>query len=129
MVLDQQERNDISFSYLFIFSLAPCWLFGSQSKFENDLCNFFGLPEGHAVVVSSGSSALFLALWALKGKGKRVGFPVYSCAALRNAAGMLGSKKVFLDCAKENPNIAYKEAEKKGIDILIAPSMYGIPVE
>ncbi|MDB3897581.1 DegT/DnrJ/EryC1/StrS aminotransferase family protein [Candidatus Pelagibacter sp.] len=98
-------------------------------KFENDLCNFFGLPEGHAVVVSSGSSALFLALWALKGKGKRVGFPVYSCAALRNAAGMLGSKKVFLDCAKENPNIDYKEAEKKGIDILIAPSMYGIPVE
>ena len=82
-------------------------------KFENDLCNFFGLPEGHAVVVSSGSSALFLALWALKGKGKRVGFPVYSCAALRNAAGMLGSKKVFLDCAKENPNIDYKEAEKK----------------
>jgi perosamine synthetase len=98
-------------------------------KFENDLCNFFGLPEGHAVVVSSGSSALFLALWALKGKGKRVGFPVYSCAALRNAVGMLGSEKVFLDCAKDSPNINFNEAEKKRIDILMAPSMYGIPVE
>lgn len=98
-------------------------------KFENDLCNFFGLPEGHVVVVSSGSSALFLALRALKGKGKRVGFPVYSCAALRNAVGMLGGKEVFLDCAKDSPNINFNEVEKKGIDILMAPSMFGIPVE
>tara|TARA_B100000989_G_scaffold50276_1_gene33238 strand:+ start:15506 stop:16525 length:1020 start_codon:yes stop_codon:yes gene_type:complete len=98
-------------------------------NFENDLCNFFGLPEGHAVVVSSGSSALFLALWALKGKGKKVGFPVYSCAALRNAVGMLGSEEVFLDCAEDSPNINFNEAEKKGIDILMAPSMFGIPIE
>lgn len=33
--------------------------------FENDLCRFFDLPNGHAVVVSSGSAALYLALWAL----------------------------------------------------------------
>ena len=87
-------------------------------KFENDLCNFFGLPEGHAVVVSSGSSALFLALWALKGKGKRVGFPVYSCAALRNAAGMLGSKKVFLDCDKDSANLNIENISQKDIEIL-----------
>ena len=31
-------------------------------KFENEFCGFLGLPEGHAVAVSSGSSALFLAM-------------------------------------------------------------------
>ena len=27
-------------------------------SFENELCNYFDLPEGHALAVSSGSSAL-----------------------------------------------------------------------
>ena len=88
------------------------------SKFETDLCNFFKLPKGHAVVVSSGSAALFLALWSLNGKNKRVGFPVYSCAALRNAAGMLGSKKVFLDCDKDSANLNIENISQKDIEIL-----------
>jgi perosamine synthetase len=99
------------------------------SGFESDLCDFFGLPHGHAVVVSSGSSALYLALWSLNGKDKRVGVPVYSCASLRNAAGMLGAKTVFLDCDNESPNLNIKHAEQKNIEILMAPSMFGIPIE
>ena len=56
--------------------------------FENKLCRFLNIPDGHAVAVSSGSAALYLALWALDGKNKRIGLPVYSCAALRNAVGI-----------------------------------------
>ncbi|MBF0282753.1 MAG: DegT/DnrJ/EryC1/StrS aminotransferase family protein [Zetaproteobacteria bacterium] len=96
--------------------------------FENDLCRFFGLPDGHALAVSSGSAALYLALWTLEGKGARVGVPVYSCAALRNAVGMVGGKSVYLDCAADSPNVNLTPVARQEIDILIAPSMFGIPV-
>jgi perosamine synthetase len=96
--------------------------------FENELCRFFGLPDGHALLVSSGSSALYLALWALDGHGKKVGIPVYSCAALRNAVGLIGGNNVFLDCAKDMPNVDIAKASRSEIDILIAPSVFGIPV-
>jgi perosamine synthetase len=96
--------------------------------FENELCQFFGLPSGHAVVVSSGSAGLFLALWALDGKNKQIGLPVYACAALRNAVGLVGGQCIYLDCEKGSPNIDVAAIEKSTVDILIAPSMFGIPV-
>lgn len=96
--------------------------------FEKDLCNFFGLPEGHAAVVSSGSAALYLALWALNGKNKRIAVPVYSCSSLRNAVGLIGGKSIFIDCADGSPNLNFNQVKKKNPDILIAPSMYGIPI-
>ena len=103
---------------------------GSEvSGFESDLCNFFNLPQGHAVVVSSGSSALYLALWSLNGRSKRVGVPVYSCASLRNATGLIGAKNVFLDCDKDSPNLNIENINQKDIEILMAPSMFGIPIE
>jgi perosamine synthetase len=34
------------------------------ASFENELCQFFDLPKGHAVAESSGTAALYLALWA-----------------------------------------------------------------
>lgn len=96
--------------------------------YEKELCKFFKLPEGHAVVVSSGSAALYLALWALNGHGAKVGMPVYSCAALRNAASLVGGKNVYFDCAQRGPNLDLDRVSLSNIDILIAPSMYGIPV-
>ena len=53
--------------------------------FENEFCAFLGLPDGHAVTVSSGTAALFLALWALDAAGCGVGCRVYGCSALTNA--------------------------------------------
>ena len=97
--------------------------------FENELCRFLNIPDGHAVAVSSGSAALYLALWALDGKNKRIGLPVYSCAALRNAVGMAEGIPVYLDCREGSPNVNIDDAGKAGIDILIAPSMFGIPVD
>lgn len=96
--------------------------------FENELCRFLNIPDGHAVAVSSGSAALYLALWALEGKKKRIALPVYSCAALRNAVGLVDATPVYLDSGEESPNINTDDAGKAGIDILIAPSMFGIPV-
>ena len=39
-------------------------------RFENEFCDFLGLPQQHAVALSSGTSALFMALWSLKAKKK-----------------------------------------------------------
>ncbi len=97
--------------------------------FENELCQFLNLPVGHAVAVSSGSAALYLALWVLTGKDKRIGLPVYACAALRNAVGLIAGQCVYFDCATGSPNLDMLAASKADIDILIAPSMYGIPVD
>ena len=97
--------------------------------FENKLCRFLNIPDGHAVAVSSGSAALYLALWALDGKNKRIGLPVYSCAALRNAVGIAKGIPVYLDCREGSPNVNIDDAGKAEIDILIAPSMFGIPVD
>src|ERR1700733_1642240 len=97
--------------------------------FENELCGYLNLPPGHAVAVSSGTAALGLALLSLNAKGKRVGLPVYSCAALRNAVGFAGGECVYLDCADGGVNVDTNSASMSGVDILIAPSMFGIPVE
>ena len=97
--------------------------------FENELCEFFNLPSGHAIAVSSGSSALYLALWVLEGNNKRIGLPVYACSALRNAVGLVNGQAVYIDCATGSPNLDISAACNADIDVLIAPSMFGIPVD
>lgn len=98
-------------------------------SFEAELCGYFNLPDGHAVAVSSGTAALYLALWALDGKNKRIGVPVYSCSALRNAVGLVGGKSIYLDCEKNSPNLDPVAAARSDLDILIAPSMFGMPIK
>jgi perosamine synthetase len=95
--------------------------------FEAELCDFLCLPPGHAVAVSSGSAALYLALWALNAQGKKVGVPVYSCASLRNAVGLIGAQPTYLDCGPGTPNADWSTSHLESKDILILPSMYGIP--
>ena len=97
--------------------------------FEDELCRWFGLPLGHAVAVSSGSAALFIALTALKARGKRDGVPVYSCAALPNAVHLAGAEPVFLDTAPNSPNFDPEAAGGVQFDILIAPSIFGVPAQ
>jgi len=95
--------------------------------FERELCQFFEIPDGHALAVSSGSAALYLALLALNGKGKKIGLPAYACAALRNAVGLIGGQGVYLDCGVGSPNLDPSEVDDQMFDILIAPSIFGIP--
>lgn len=94
--------------------------------FENELCASVGLPAGHAVAVSSGTAALFLALEVLGARGKAVAFPAYVCSALRHAAAMAGAKEKLLDCAPGSPNA---DAATADAPLAILPHMFGIPCD
>jgi len=103
---------------------------GSEVEaFENELCDFFGIPNGHAVALASGSAALYLAMWVLDGNDKRFGLPVYACSSLRNAVGLVKGHPIYFDCNENSPNMDISAAINSNIDILVAPSMFGIPIE
>ena len=95
--------------------------------FEAEICAYLGLKEGCAVAVSSGTAALFMALWALDAKGKRVAVPVYSCAALRNAVVMAGAQLVAVDVEPNSPNIDLGTIPKNDVNLIVAAHMFGIP--
>ena len=98
-------------------------------RFENEFCDFLGLPERHAVALSSGTSALFMALWSLNAKNKSIAMPVYVCSALRNAVAMAQAKEVLIDNAVNGPNICLNQLQKSNADIAIVPHMFGLPNE
>ena len=107
---------------------SRCLVGGNETEeFENEFCDFIGLPKGHAVAVSSGTAALYLALWILEGDKKTISFPGYVCSALRNATNMIGGNEEILDIKKESPNIKFEGIKKESIAII--PHMYGIPVD
>ena len=98
-------------------------------SFENEFCKFIGLPNEHAVAVSNGSSALYLALWSLNANGQKIAFPSYVCSALRNAIGMIGGKEFFVDNNKNSPNLNLKTIKNQSVDVAIIPHLFGIPLE
>jgi perosamine synthetase len=98
-------------------------------KFENNFCDFIGISHGHAVAVSSGTSALYLALWVLNAKKKKVSFPSYVCASLRYAVNMAQAKEEIIDIENDNPNISINELNNSDCSIAIVPHIYGNPVE
>ena len=107
---------------------SRCLVGGNETEeFENEFCDFLGLPKGHAVAVSSGTAALYLALWVLEANKKTISFPGYVCSALRNATNMIGGNEEILDIKKESPNIKLEGIKKESIAII--PHMYGIPVD
>jgi len=95
--------------------------------FESEFCRFVGLPSGHAVAVSSGTAALFLALWVLGAENRKVSFPGYVCSALRHAVNMVGGFESIVDVAKDSPIVDLKKIENSQISII--PHMYGIPAD
>ena len=96
--------------------------------FEDEFCEYIGLPLGHAVAVSSGTAALFLALWSLEAQGKEVTYPAYACSSLRHAVGMIEGKDHPVDVQVGTPNIE-KSLLQNNYDIKIVPHMFGIPVD
>ena len=98
-------------------------------RFENEFCDFLGLPQRHAVALSSGTSALFMALWSLNAKNKSIAMPVYVCSSLRNAVAMVQAKEVLIDNATDSPNICLNQLQKSNADIAIVPHMFGLPNE
>jgi len=68
---------------------------------EAEIAGLIGI--GHAVTVDSGTSALMLALYALKTKRKisRVGIPAYACRAVLHAVRAVGAEPACMDCGDD----------------------------
>jgi perosamine synthetase len=111
--------------------LASGWIAQGREveAFENELCGYLGLPEGHAVAVSSGTAALFLALWILDAQGSTVACPVYACSALVNAIRLAGADPHFVDTAADRPNIDPSRLARATAGFSIIPHMFGMPVD
>ena len=105
----------------------------SQDKevelFENEFCDYLGLPHGSAVALSNGTSSLFMALETLEAQGKKILFPGYVCAALRHAVSMAGGIENTVDVEPNSPNLDMNAIKQNLPDISIIPHMYGIPIQ
>lgn len=97
------------------------------AKFEYEFCKFLGLAEGHAVLLSSGTAARYLALWALSAESKEVIIPAYS-SGLRNALALAKATAVLIDSC-DGPNIDLEAAAKSNATIALIPHMFGLPVD
>jgi len=111
--------------------LRSGWLTQGEEvkKFENEFCKFLGLPENHAVAVGNGTSALFLSLWVLNAKNKKISIPGYVCSALHNSISMIGGSENLIDTSPNSPNLDIKLLKNSNSDIAILPHMYGIPID
>lgn len=97
------------------------------SAFEDELCEYLGLEQGHAVAVSSGSSALYLSIRALENiiKINDVAIPAYSCSALRNAVLLAEKRPQYVDVGMGSPNIDMNSDLVNMSSVVIACHMYG----
>jgi perosamine synthetase len=95
------------------------------ARFEDEMCEYLGLPNGHAVCVTSGSSALFIALHILELANKNIVLPSYVCSSLKHACLLNNAKPIYIDNNINStlPNI--NSLENKNFDALIYPYLYG----
>lgn len=98
-------------------------------KFENEFCHFLGQPDHHAVAVSSGTAALFLALQILRAKNQKVAIPAYACSSLRHAIALAQAKEELHDSEKHTPNIDPHFHKISKAKFAILPHMYGLPID
>jgi len=68
-----------------------------------------------------------VAILAIEAKGKRIGLPVYTCAAVNNAVILAGGETLFIDNSAAGPNLDIDIADKSKLHTLIAVSTFGIP--
>jgi perosamine synthetase len=94
---------------------------------EAEVCAYLGVADAQAVAFSSGSAALFVALWALGARGKRVAIPAYSCAAVGHAVVLAGGQPVPFDVAEDSPNIDLAGVARADVALIIAAHIFGIP--
>ncbi len=100
---------------------------GSEvAKFEYDFCRFLGLAEGHALALSSGTAARYLALAVLGAEGKSVAIPAYS-SGLRKALALAKAVPVVVDVKAGTANIDLDAAAATRADIVVIAHMFGMP--
>jgi dTDP-4-amino-4,6-dideoxygalactose transaminase len=120
-------------------SISTGWLAqGSKViEFEEALCRYMSDDQNETnlsgVAVSSGTSALFLALKALDiGKGSDVLVPTYACSALLNAVYWTGATPIPVDVSTThfNPTVDMcSNALTPATEALVLTHTFGVPVD
>ncbi len=99
------------------------------AAFEREAARWLGRP--HAVAVSSGTSALQLALAALgAGSGREVLCPSYVCSAVLNAVLANGARPVIADVDRQSYHLTpalVKKALTRRTAAVIVPHLFGRP--
>jgi dTDP-4-amino-4,6-dideoxygalactose transaminase len=106
-VFGKEEKDEI------LAAMDSGWItIGPRTKkFEEDLQNYLGVK--HAIALTSGSTALHLAVAALGVKeGDEVIVPTFTFAATAHAVTHCGGKPVFVDVDKKTFNIDPKLIEQ-----------------
>lgn len=100
-------------------------------NFEKSLSTFIGHKGG--VATNSGSSALHLALIALKiSKGDEVALPSFVCTAPLNAIKYVGATPLLIDINPETMNMDFANLKRKinpETKAIILPHMFGLPAD
>lgn len=95
--------------------------------FEEELSARFR-PEGDAVVVSSGTAALYLALRVLGvGPRGRVLLPTCVCTALVHATTLCGAEPVLADVRDSDFNLVSVADAPDELRAVVLPHLYGVP--
>jgi dTDP-4-amino-4,6-dideoxygalactose transaminase len=87
----------------------------------------------HAVALSSGTAALYVALHTLGvGEGDEVLIPAYACASLNQAVRYAGAQPRYVDCDPASLNADPDDARRKlskRTAACIVPHLFGLPAD
>lgn len=121
-------REEVDVAAKVIASLRLAQEYEVQA-FEDEMCEYLELERGHAVAVSSGSAALYMAIRAKDAYRKvtNITVPAYSCSALRNAVLLAGKIPLYADIGSGSPNIDFESDAVRKADLTIGCHIYGMP--
>lgn len=97
--------------------------------FEAEFAAYHGLGGEHAVALSSGTAALFVALHALGARDRKVAHPVYVCSAVRHAIRLAGGTPMAIDNAPDSAHADARAMAVSAPDLAILVHMYGMPAD
>ena len=117
-------------------TISSEWIaYGNKStEIEKKLSEYIlGCKENKSVMCSSGTSALYLGLFALDiQRGDEIIMPTYTCTAVLNAVKQIGANPILVDININNLNIdieIVKNDITKKTKAIIVTHTYGIPCE
>ncbi|MCP4569525.1 MAG: DegT/DnrJ/EryC1/StrS family aminotransferase [FCB group bacterium] len=103
------------------------------AEFESNFAGYASLPETNAVALSSGTSALYVALKLLDlPTDSEIIIPTYVCSALLNAIHMAGCLPVLVDVNETDFNLTVdgvKAAITDKTGAIIVVHMFGYPAD
>ncbi|MEY4747481.1 MAG: GDP-perosamine synthase [Candidatus Parcubacteria bacterium] len=101
--------------------------------FERAFSKYHGLTSGGAVALSSGTAALYLALYGLRvAKGGEIIVPTYVCTAVLNAINMIGAIPVLVDIDPSDLNLSLEHTRKKltkKTSAIVVTHTFGMPAD